>query len=158
MIYIHYGAERFDRSRFRNVWNRIGINKPGGGLWGSPIEAERGWYNWCIEEEFQTERLDKSFRFELAEGANVLYIDSDEAATKLKEEYPARPEAIFSGNELLPAITANYAKYQVDWVKVSEEYDAVVYYENSLLMRWEFYGWDCDSIVVLNPDVIREVI
>ena len=39
-VYIHYGSKQFDISKFepiRNWWN-----KPHGGLWASPVNAEYG--------------------------------------------------------------------------------------------------------------------
>ena len=45
--YVHHGAPNYDPERFQAVNNGGYHNKPKGGLWLSPVDAEKGWENWC---------------------------------------------------------------------------------------------------------------
>ena len=140
--YIHYGHKKFDRSTFRFVKNRWGFTKPCGGLWASPVDAEFGWKNWNDSEHFCECCEENSFTFSLRENAQVITIRSVEEA------------------KLLPM--ACYPEFHFDlWITPDFEkledlgYDAI---EIVLSADWRLYqtlyGWDCDSILVLNPEVI----
>ena len=46
----------------------------------------------------------------------------------------------------------------LDYKKLSESYDAIeVFINGDLDFQSEIYGWDCNSILVLNQNVIREI-
>lgn len=141
--YIHYGHKSFDRNRFAPIRNRRCFTKPDGGLWASPVDAEFGWKQWCDSEKFRECRMEDAFCFTLAPGARVLYIDNVCVLDGLPQ---VKNEFSYSG------------WCQLDFEKLLEMgYDAV---EMSLSsdgrLYMELYGWDCDSIVILNPDVIVE--
>jgi hypothetical protein len=140
--YIHYGADHYDRSKFKKVIDTdMGINKPIGGLWASPVDSKWGWVDWCKSNEYHTERLNKYFKFTLANGSRIFHIRTFEDIFKLP----------YGNND-------NY--YIVyDWLNVKQKYDAVELHmnENYPLFHDAFYSWDVDSIVILNPDIIREI-
>lgn len=46
-LYVHHGAPSYDPELFQAVSNGGYHNKPKGGLWLSPVDAEKGWENWC---------------------------------------------------------------------------------------------------------------
>ena len=142
--YIHYGHKHFDRTLFIPIRNCPSFTKPHGGLWASPVDAEFGWKEWCKQEDFRECNLNNSFTFTLSENARVLTILS------------------VAGAKCLPQVRNEFAlPWWVipDFEKLVEQgYDAI---ELKLSNDWglyqALYGWDCDSIVVLNPDVIMEV-
>lgn len=42
--------------------------------------------------------------------------------------------------------------------KISQKYDAVeINISSDGKLYWDLCGWDCDSILVMNPDVIKEM-
>ena len=46
----------------------------------------------------------------------------------------------------------------LDFEKIYQKYDAVEINISSDYMLYYFlYGWDCDSVLVMNPDVIKEM-
>ena len=47
----------------------------------------------------------------------------------------------------------------IDFEKLAEQgWDAVeVKISNDMRLYWALYGWDCDSILIMNPDVVVEV-
>jgi hypothetical protein len=74
MKLIHYGAEKYDPGIFRRIKNseRYFLNKPIGGLWTSPLNAEYGWGHFCTQCKWNLESLKKSFIIELKDNAKIL--------------------------------------------------------------------------------------
>lgn len=145
--YIHYGSDHFDRELFVPIKNRIAWSKPKGGLWASPIDAGYSWHEWCQNEEFELDRLNVHFKFRLNPGAKILSIRSinDVKGLPRLSYGPEIPSSIFEPVYL-----------DFERLKTVFKIDAVEL-ENVNSLYYEFYTWDCDSIVVLNPDVIEEV-
>ena len=151
--YIHYGSPKFDKIKFCPVRNRNDfIGKPFGGLWASRKDAKRGWKWWCKSNNFCTNLLKKrnSFTFTLDKNANVFTITSVEDLKKLPE---------------IENKTHCLSNYEIDFEKCMEqgidaielhyfESDDVTYNWDSLY--YKLYGWDCDSIIIMNPDIINQ--
>lgn len=142
-MYVHYGHKQFLKQRFieiRNEWV-----KPIGGLWASDVNAEYGWKQWNESENFRECSEDKAFYFDLAAGANVLHI-------RKKEDLDDLPK--YQDIEFAIGNTA-YLDFEmlkdlgVDAIELHLSEDHRLY--------WVLYGWDCDSILILNPDVVVEV-
>jgi len=147
--YIHYGADHYDKLKFEKViGSDAGNNKPVGGLWASPVDCKWGWADWCKSNEYHEERLNKYFKFTLVNGSKVFHIRTYNDMFKLPcvDNHDRDYNSIF-----------NCAKY--DWLKVKQKYDAVELHmsENYPLFHDAFYCWDVESIVILNPDIIREI-
>lgn len=139
--YIHYGSNRFLPEAVIPIRNCPGFTKPYGGLWASPVDAEFGWKEWCDRENFRECNLKNSFTFTLTPEANVLTISSVEEAKRLPQ---VRDELTLPW-WVIP-----------DFEKLREQgYDAV---ELKLSEDWRLYqtlyGWDCDSILVMNSEVV----
>lgn len=141
--YIHYGHSSFDRESFNHI-KRHGIStKPSGGLWGSPIKAKYGWKNWCQDNEFRECLEENSFRFKLDDNANVLCINSVDDLNFLPK----------IKDELVPQTWI-----LLDFEELKRQYDAIeVNISNDYGLYWKLYGWDCDSILVMNSDVVVEI-
>lgn len=137
-IYIHYGHAAFDPSLFVKIRNNSPWNKPIGGLWASPVNATFGWKDWCEAEEFRECIENNSFKFTLP-GANVLTINSVEDLRKA------------------PTLDYNGIGWIIDFERcIKLGYDAIeLNISKSHELYWELYGWDCDSILVMNPDKIK---
>ena len=128
--------------------------KPEGGLWGSQKDAVRGWKEWCEGNEFHVERLERlehSFQFTLAESANILHLNS-------AADLQGLPMVV---HELVPVsmwVCLDFEKLAadgVDAIQVNISGDTTENHREGLY--WKLYGWDCDSIVVLNKDIIVEI-
>ena len=138
--YIHYGHNAFDLNKFKIPQNREWCNKPCGGLWSSRVNAKHGWKDWCEQEDFRECREDNSFMFKLSDKANVLYINCVDDVSKLPEQEQYKGSCIKS----------------VDFEQlVLRGIDAI---EFNLSNDWDLYmalyGWDCDSTLILNPNII----
>lgn len=142
--YIHYGHDRFLPHRFKPIEDDSCLPKPWNGLWGSPVDSKRGWKEWCEDEEFRTNRLNKHFIFTLREDANVLLIDSVDTLRSIPKRNDWPFDSLWTKIDFKALVRAG-----VDAVEVSISSD--------YRLNWILYGWDCDSIVVMNPDVILTV-
>lgn len=149
--YIHYGTPAFSQNAFMPITNLGAMNKPRGGLWASPVEAKRGWFDWVMNNDFYPERLKRSFEFELSQNARVLELTPDNVWT-----LPLQNDAekwMIDRSEVRPFGMV----MGVDFEALAQEYDVL---ECSLSeypsLYWSLYGWDCDCILVLNPEVIVE--
>lgn len=144
--YIHYGSAAFDPEMWHDVKNGGNITKPTGGLWASPIDAEFGWREWNAESHFKKCYKENSFIFSLSERANVVRIHTMSDLDKLPQierEYP-------------PTVTAIVTMIAVDFEKCVEEgIDAIELCTLENGLYWALYGWDCESIIILNKDIIE---
>ncbi len=61
--YIHYGSSAFSHVKFVPATQEGCWVKPKGGLWGSPIDAQHSWKDWCEGENFRECNEDNSFKF-----------------------------------------------------------------------------------------------
>ena len=139
MKYIHYGSDKFDINKFEIIENRAFFPKPTGGLWASRIDAIYSWKDWCIKENFCTDSLNEYFIFSLQESAKVLTIDNTEKLKNLP-----KTDDIVGGMYIT-----------LDFEKLSKEYDAIeVLISEDPDLYFSLYGWDCDSIVIMNPNII----
>jgi len=148
-MYIHYGAEAFYLDRFKKVNNADYFSKPYGGFWASPVDAENGWKTWCENESFEPRGgLSKHFCFELAKDAKVYHIRKADDIYEL----PLITYSLFSDT-----LYIDFEKASKSWdaIEVHISDDPATDYTKSLY--WLLYGWDCDSILIMNPDIIKEV-
>lgn len=151
-IYIHYGSDKFDPKKFKTIKNVMISTKPEGGLWGSPLDSEEGWKEWCERNNFRTNLLEKFFVFSLKPGTRLLFLDE---VTQLDDLPKVKNPAIFDNFNLWCCL---------DFEKLSEQYDAIeITLSHEKSHRYEFwgglydklYGWDCDSICIMNPNCIN---
>jgi len=149
MIYIHYGASKYDPNKFNPIRSNPVLLKPDGGLWASPIGAKLGWKDWYEGNDFRVERLEDSFQFTLSSNANIINLYSADQLHNL-------PKA---KQEFMPILNSwvylDFEKLKddgVDAVQVNISDDITE--ERKEGLYWKLYGWDCDSILVLNKEVI----
>ena len=146
-VYIHYGSKKFDTERFTPIKNCYPRNKPIGGLWASEVGARYSWKRWCESENYRTHhyRADNYFKFTIAENAKILTLL---CADDVKS---------------MPMLgKAGVVDYQPDFEEImSLGYDAIDYRLSDEVgafafdsLYWCLYGWDCDSILILNKDIV----
>lgn len=148
-IYVCCGSDHFDKDLFRPISNRTRWVKPNGGLWASPEDSSYTWKEWCLDNEFHVEKLAYKFRFKLAENSRVIDISSTEDLIELCKDGRCIPEDTF-GLDI-------HGMYYIDFEKLlSDGIDAirVTIYPD---LYWSLYGWDVDSLLVLNPECIVEI-
>ena len=162
-IYRHYGHDKFDINRFVKIKNRELFNKPFGGLWSSPTkDVDVGWARWCMQEEFYVDKLDKYFDFKLKDNARVLRIEKIKDLEKLPKVDLYDELVNLQALNIMHSV--KYMHFDIDFEEIVKNYDAILVYmyrdEESKGMKsmyFELYGWDVDTLLVLNPDVIEIV-
>lgn len=142
--YIHYGSNQFEHSLFCPIRNIQYSNKPNGGLWASPIDAEYGWKEWCNDNSFRECKEDVSFKFVLADSSRVIHIRS----YKDIDELPLFPKQF--GWALPDFEKAYYLGIDAIELHLSEDESP----DGMNGLYWLLYGWDCDSILILNPKIV----
>lgn len=142
--YVHYGHKEFLKELFQPIKNREMFSKPTGGFWASRVNALYGWKDWCKDNDFRDCREDNCFRFSVSENANVLTINSvDDLKGLPKAKQPVPVES---------SLWDNYLDFEqlllngIDAVEVNISSDRDLY--------MVLYGWDCDSILIMNPDIV----
>ena len=138
--YIHYGHRSFNRNLFIPIANRRNLAKPIGGLWASAVDADYGWKDWCEDSDFRKCENENSFIFTLSDNARVLYIDN------------------ISDTDNLPKTSGEFKLCSwvcLDFEKLKDEYDAIEVKISGDGIYFGLYGWDCDSILIMNPDIIE---
>lgn len=153
-IYRHWGNSHFIHPYFTPISNNEWGNKPHGGLYACPTkDVDISWDEWCKSNDFMTNRLEKYFDFTLKDNARVLVIKDIKDLEKLPGYTKGDSYLQINGN--------------IDFEKLSEEYDALMVYmyrstdisEDDFMdgMYYKLYGWDVDTLLVLNPDIIEEI-
>jgi len=153
MSYIHYGDDKFERTKFARIKEREDGPwiKPTGGLWASYIWNEHAlddaddrdwridWKDWCLSNDYKVFRLNKSFIFDLKPDAKIFEVDSMYDIRKL---------------EKLGVYASNNFWYYTKMTKLEElGYDGIRVWMSPDIYD-ALYGWDCDSILIFNPDCI----
>ena len=142
--YIHYGHRSFNNDVFVPIRNARFFTKPIGGLWASREDAEFGWKDLCIRNDFRECNIENSFIFTLKENAKILEIHSHEDFLRIYELYGEKENPLPTCFNLL------------NFEAITKECDAIEYFlsEDGRLYH-DLYGWDCDSILILNSDIVQ---
>ena len=144
MQYIHYGSKQFLKQRFEEVKN-YGWVKPHGGLWASAVDAEYGWKQWNEHAEWHECIEDNAFRFELAAGAEVIHI-------RKLEDLVGLPEDGMSEFKISGTVCLDFEKMRKSGIDAIE-----LHLSEDHRLYWALYGWDCDCILIMNPDIVKGV-
>ena len=144
MKLIHYGSNRFEKDKFKPIRNpQQYFNKPCGGLWTCPINLEWGWKE--FGEQIGRSNMDKSFEL-ILDSDKILEIYSEYSAQDLPMIEFDTPD-FYSHNQTL------------DFEALAKEYDALHMPEFAMEstddLPYEFYGWDVETVLIFNPDVIK---
>ncbi len=147
--FITFGFE-FNLNELKPIRNRRFCGKPDGGLWGSPVDSNWGWKDWCESEDFYKHSgLEKGFTWTLSDSARILILDSMESYQNLQWNY----KILYS--DMVSIEVLNFER-------VSRDYDAILLTESGLDelrgdLHLGFFTWDCESILVLNPECIENI-
>ena len=137
--YIHYGHSHFAPDLFNPISNRPHFTKPIGGFWASPIEATYGWYHFCKGNDFNINKLNEHFIFSLTDNAKVIRITD-----------------IFALCEL-PLLGRCCGMIYLDFEVIKSQGIDAIEVELDEDLYEALYGWDCDSILILNPNIVKEL-
>lgn len=142
IIYRHYGTNSFKKEKFHPISNYTLCNKPLGGFWASPKDDNYSWFEWCKEE--MPYRLSCQYiDFKLSENAKILHIYNKKDIKKLPI---LKNKELYFNNPII--------KTYFDFVKLKENgYDGLEIH-NFYELNEYFHYWDCNSIVIFNPEIV----
>ena len=158
-VYRHYGHNHFDQNLFIPIHNREFSNKPIGGLWSCPtVDVDRSWYDWSIGEEFHLENLKEHFDFTIKDSARILEIKNMKDLDKLPRV--SHNSSIYEYDTMnsdidFEELTKDYDGIKV-WMYRAEDLDRSKRLFDGIYYR--LYGWDVDTLLVFNPNIIEEII
>lgn len=178
MVYQSFGLGSYDPTKFQPIRNRMGRNKPFGGLWASPDDGNAfTWSKWTKSEGFGMDKYrdDDRFDFTLSDDARILIIsklgDEDGIPMQWEQDFMAKFRAAKDDCERRK-VARDYdniemdreafeqSKHHMSWLpdfeKLSQRYDVIRFEENGFTHN-AMYGWDCDCILVMNPSVVCPV-
>ncbi|MCM1087797.1 MAG: hypothetical protein NC419_06545 [Muribaculaceae bacterium] len=157
--YVHYGcnADDFDREKFQAVKNIPILAKPTGGFWASPARSDGrqsffGWEAFCNAVGYQPKHgLYRQFYFCIDIHANVFRIET-------ADDYNALPKTMIAdavGKEREFIDFEECLRQGIDAIEYA--YSAAHRNENvGEEMDIRMAGWDCDSILIMNPEIILQ--
>lgn len=158
-IFIHYGHKKFSDALWNEIKN-INFVKPHGGLWASRVGAKYGWKEWNDDNQFRDCNISNSFKFKLKENSKVLYINkvTDLLNLPLNNSFLNDYQVRIGEEVYTTDIFNKFTHFCLDFEKLKQSYDAIeVNISNDKQLYWKLYGWDCDSILILNKNVIQIV-
>ena len=137
--YIHYGHRKFDREKFVPIKNQSSV-KPIGGLWCCRCGQKQTWKNWNEHSNFAKCEEKNSFTFSIAKDTKVLVINSSEELASCG----------FIKTLEHGIITLDFERILSKGIGALE-----VNISRDQNLYWDLYGWDCDSVLILDPDCIK---
>lgn len=143
--YIHYGSKHFDINRFKPIKNESLFTKPIGRLWASKVDDNYGWKNLCKNNGFNIGELEEYFTFTLKENARILEINN------IKDLEPLPKCKKIDEFDFL-----NIGWVFLDFEEIQKQYDAILVNINDSNLYYTLYGWDCNSLLVMNSDCVLE--
>jgi uncharacterized lipoprotein YmbA len=137
---------------FEPIKNTEYRSKPRGGFWASPISSKLSWKLWNEQEDFRECNEDNAVKFVLDKSSKVLYIRS----VKDLESLPKQKAEIHTTWQVLDFEQILKEGYDAIELNLSDE-ELDINCEWGEGLYWQLYGWDCDSILILNPDIVYEL-
>lgn len=120
------------------------------GFWVSDCDIGQGWREWCEAESFALGGL-RYRQFVGVDAGKILHLKSVSDIDAFSVD--------FQRNETF----GSYTKYLIDWAIVAREFSGILispYQRDRRLdgaaSDW-YYGWDCASGCIWNPDAITEL-
>lgn len=150
--YVTYldSKEEFDKHLiYTDLSSRGSINKPKIAWWGSPVDAEYGWKEWCENNEYEF-NFDNPIYWTMKEGSKIYTIDFIDT-----ESDPDNQLSQYIVDDGFGSCYLDYQRMKDDGIDAVELYNAAIGHLFISRIETMFNSWDCESIVVLNPDVIE---
>ena len=152
-IYVHYGTTKFDKEKFKPIETLPFFPKPRGGFWASANDAKFGWKEWNKQENYQETRDDNKIEFKLSPEARVLRLESTKDISDAVKRYPTELPKEIQASDMAGILRMTLCP--LDFNAISRDYDAI----EVIVSNWNGVSqmlpmWDCDSIVIMNPDIV----
>lgn len=162
--YIHYGSDSFDPDFFFPVKNSSWGTKPmNGGLWASREKDPFGWDAWCRENRYSVQSLKQFFKFTVSADSDILILEDPEQLETIPKTKPWKPKdlswmetvepgKIPSEEQLMQLYSPNPC--YIDFEELVRNGIDAVELTNCGAFRDSLDIWDCNCILVMNPEII----
>ena len=152
-VYVHYGctAEEFTVNQIQEIKNFPPFAKPMGGFWASPVQAPFGWVDFCRKVDYAPSfGMQKKFCFSLSPEAQIFRVTA-------REDFELLPKMETATDSPVGKISMIDFEECVRCGIDAIEYCYSVHSDEMLSdeMDRNMPGWDCDSILIMNPQVIQ---
>lgn len=159
-VYIHWGSKTFNTLIGFPIENKYLSTKPKGGLWASRVGATYGWlsvHDNLINRKYES---DNFFKFTLKESSTncVIHSFSDLGSLPLSKDetgvfhiYPTKDNLMEYCIDFEECLRMGIDAIELCWF--GSEWEDV----RKDALSYSLYCWDCDSIVVLNPNVVEVI-
>jgi hypothetical protein len=155
------GKSSLAKDQFKPIQNIKDFVKPKGGLWTSPYTLNSqyysAWHEWCSHEDFNSGLSKDSVVVELKENVRYFVIDSQQC---LKDFIDIVGECESEFSKTTGYKFAVYPNWEIaatifDVVYLTQKgaWDTHIPFENR---EYNLYGWDCETVLVLNYDCINK--
>ena len=148
MELVHYGSATLDKSRIDGISNNRQRNKPSkGGLWTSPKESEFNWNDFIENEDCSDLWLsDMSSYIELNHTGLTYLINGDRDIKELVDN----GFIIKTGTGFIYDYEALALKVDSIWLSYQGLRTVGIFSFD----KPNFYGWDCETVLILNSKSI----
>ena len=172
--YISYGFNKFDRQRFENEIDTAILNeridKPANGWWGSPIDANYGWKDWCFSArhgncddgtygvDYIKWKLNDAKIYHIQKFADLanLPIVMNERCHKYGIDFDKLKTDGYDGIEIcMDDYYFGHVLAGTDYVLEYEPELTQEQAEKACMLEELINTWDCDSICVWNSKVVE---
>ena len=139
MDLICYGCGvTFEAGLFKPIRN-LDFVKPSGGLWTSPVDCSWGWKEWGEQVGYSDFRTSFNLKF------HGKVFEVDDAADLLGVKGETRG-----------------SMFSIDFEHLADRFDAFhLTARGEMATRFHdglsLYGWDCETVLIFNPDSVRQV-
>lgn len=134
--YRTYGF-KFDITKFKDIKNNGGWNKPIGGLWSCKLINNRTpWLDFIKENPELMRDTNTYFDFNIKDNARILKLHTTKDYDNMMAKYSY--EAFFKKN--------------IDFEAIAKDFDMIDFKVRNLY--FELMGWDLDSVLILNKNII----
>ena len=160
-VYISYLQKPFDKTSLqpKEKMNNLIHNKPCGGFWASPVDAKFGWKEFCEDWLDISDRIE--FKFTLSRYANIITVEYLDDVNKLIYGRIADKDRVINHMyiDFDTMKKLGYDGIELKDPNLGHLFAHKDFTENSDLYKKQecFYCWDCESIVIWNPDIIIPV-
>jgi len=143
----------YDPSKFEPITNKSFINKPKGGLWTSPFAPDKGseWIEWCKNENFGVKDEGSPISIlKVKDDGKFLLISTLKDLVEILQIFQ---EKTFQGNYFDPVLDYESLAQSIDGIYLTTAGQWA-----TRLTHPGLYGWDCETVFIMNKDVIDNVL
>lgn len=158
--WITFLKTKFDKNKFTPVSNyNHHVNKPQGGLWGSPVTDDYDniistWHEWCVGNHFTQGLSNYYIEYNIKNDSKLYIIDNQDDFINLIESYDKVKSDLPINMFIYPNFEEISKDYDGIYLTQKGQFDTHMPFEN---ISYNLYGWDCECLLLFTPDIITNI-